>query len=239
MAERRMFAKSIIDSDAFLDMPLSAQCLYFHLAMRADDDGFINNPKKIQRMVGASEDDLKLLIAKKFIIVFDTGVVVIKHWRIHNYIQKDRYHETNYIEEKSRLSIKDNGAYTMDTPCIQDGYNLETQVRLGKDSKGKDRLVEEKEKRKRFTPPTIEEVSDYVSRKGYNVDPEAFVAFYESKGWKVGSQPMKSWQGAVVTWSKRNGTSSNTKNNFSTQRDDDLDEWAENNQNDFYKKWGD
>ena len=142
MAERRMFAKSIIDSDAFLDMPLSAQCLYFHLAMRADDDGFINNPKKIQRMVGASEDDLKLLIAKKFIIVFDTGVVVIKHWRIHNYIQKDRYHETNYIEEKSRLSIKDNGAYTLDTPCIQDGYSLETQVRLGKDSIGKDRLVE-------------------------------------------------------------------------------------------------
>ena len=237
MAERRMFAKSIIDSDAFLDMPLSAQCLYFHLAMRADDDGFINNPKKIQRMVGASEDDLKLLIAKRFIIVFDTGVVVIKHWRIHNYIQKDRYHETNYIEEKSRLSIKDNGAYTMDTPCIQDGYSLETQVRLGKDSKGKDRIVEEKEKRNRFTPPTIEEVSDYVKRKGYNVDPEAFVAFYESKGWKVGSQPMKSWQSAVVTWSKRN--SSATKNNFSTQRDDDLDEWAENNQNDFYKKWGD
>lgn len=237
MAERRMFAKSIIDSDAFLDMPLSAQCLYFHLAMRADDDGFINNPKKIQRMVGASEDDLKLLIAKRFIIVFDTGVVVIKHWRIHNYIQKDRYHETNYIEEKSRLSIKDNGAYTMDTPCIQDGYSLETQVRLGKDSKGKDRIVEEKEKRNRFTPPTIEEVSDYVKRKGYNVDPEAFVAFYESKGWKVGSQPMKSWQSAVVTWSKRN--SSATKNNFSTQRDDDLDEWAENNQDEFYKKWGD
>lgn len=237
MAERRMFAKSIIDSDAFLDMPLSAQCLYFHLAMRADDDGFINNPKKIQRMVGASEDDLKLLIAKRFIIVFDTGVVVIKHWRIHNYIQKDRYHETNYIEEKSRLSIKDNGAYTMDTPCIQDGYSLDTQVRLGKDSKGKDRIVEEKEKRNRFTPPTIEEVSDYVKRKGYNVDPEAFVAFYESKGWKVGSQPMKSWQSAVVTWSKRN--SSATKNNFSTQRDDDLDEWAENNQDEFYKKWGD
>lgn len=239
MAERRMFAKSIIDSDGFLDMPISAQCLYFHLAMRADDDGFINNPKKIQRMVGASEDDLKLLIAKRFIIVFDTGVVVIKHWRIHNYIRKDRYHETNYIDEKARLSIKDNGAYTLDTPCIQDGYSLETQVRLGKDSKGKDRIVKEKEERNRFSPPTIEEVSDYVSRKGYNVDPEAFVAFYESKGWKVGSQPMKSWQSAVVTWSKRNGTSSNTKNNFSTQRDDDLDEWAENNQNDFYKKWGD
>ena len=90
MAERRMFAKTIIDSDAFLDMPLSAQALYFHLSMRADDDGFINNPKKIQRMVGASDDDCKLLLMKRFIIVFESGVVVIKHWRIHNYIRNDR-----------------------------------------------------------------------------------------------------------------------------------------------------
>ena len=152
MAERRMFAKTIIDSDAFLDMPMSAQLLYFHLSMRADDDGFLNNPKKIQRMIGASNDDLKLLIAKSFIIKFESGVVVIKHWRIHNYIQKDRYKPTVYAEEMAKLSIKDNKAYTlglnpeieqMDTECIQDGYGLETQVRLGKDSIGKDRLGKE------------------------------------------------------------------------------------------------
>ena len=89
MAERRMFAKTIIDSDSFLDMPLSTQALYFHLSMRADDDGFLNNSKKIQRMVGCSDDDLKLLIAKRFIIPFESGVVVIKHWRIHNYIRSD------------------------------------------------------------------------------------------------------------------------------------------------------
>jgi hypothetical protein len=88
MAERRMFAKIIIDSDAFLDMPLSTQALYFHLSMRADDDGFINNPKKIQRTIGATDDDFKLLIAKHFVIPFDSGVVVIKHWKIHNYIQR-------------------------------------------------------------------------------------------------------------------------------------------------------
>ena len=105
MAERRMFAKTIIDSDAFLDMPMSTQALYFHLSMRADDDGFINNPKRIQRMIGASEDDLKLLIAKAFIIVFESGVVVIKHWKIHNYIQSDRYKPTVYAEEKSLLSV--------------------------------------------------------------------------------------------------------------------------------------
>lgn len=137
MAERRMFAKTIIDSDAFLEMPMSSQALYFHLAMRADDDGFINNPKKIQRVVGASEDDLKVLIAKNFILTFESGIIVIKHWRIHNYIQKDRYKPTVYQEEKDKLTMKKNKAYTY---CIQDGYNLETQVRLGKDSIGKDSI---------------------------------------------------------------------------------------------------
>ena len=133
MAERRMFAKTIIDSDAFLDMPLSTQALYFHLSMRADDDGFINNPKKIQRMIGGSDDDLKLLALKRFVIPFESGVCVIKHWRIHNYIQKDRYKPTIYHEEKASLVLKKNNAYTQ---CIQDVSSLETQVRLGKDRLG-------------------------------------------------------------------------------------------------------
>lgn len=140
MAERRMFAKTIIDSDTFLDMPMSTQALYFHLSMRADDDGFINNPKRIQRMVGAGDDDLKLLIAKSFIITFDSGVVVIKHWRIHNYIQSDRYKPTIYAEEKAMLSVEPNKAYTLDTECIHDGYIEDTQVRLGKDRIGKDSI---------------------------------------------------------------------------------------------------
>ena len=134
-----MFAKTIIDSDAFIDMPLSTQALYFHLSMRADDDGFINNPKKIMRMIGASEDDYKVLCLKKFIIPFESGIVVIKHWKIHNYIQKDRYKATVYSEEKSKLGVKENGAYT---ECIQDGYSLETQVSIGKGSIGEYRVVE-------------------------------------------------------------------------------------------------
>ena len=113
MAERRMFAKTIIDSDAFIDMPLSTQALYFHLSMRADDDGFINNAKKIQRMIGASDDDLKMLAAKRFIIPFDTGIVVIKHWKIHNYIRGDRKKDTVYPEEMSLLTEKENGAYSL------------------------------------------------------------------------------------------------------------------------------
>ncbi len=113
MAERRMFAKTIIDSDAFIDMPLSTQALYFHLSMRADDDGFINNAKKIQRMIGASDDDLKMLAVKRFIIPFDTGIVVIKHWKIHNYIRGDRKKDTVYPEEMALLMEKENGAYSL------------------------------------------------------------------------------------------------------------------------------
>lgn len=111
MAERRMFAKTIIDSDLFLDMPLTTQALYFHLSMRADDDGFINNPKKILRMIGCNEDELKLLIIKQFVIPFETGVCVIKHWRIHNWIRKDRYNETICTNEKSQLILTGNNEY--------------------------------------------------------------------------------------------------------------------------------
>ncbi|MGG7059866.1 DnaD domain protein [Clostridium tertium] len=143
MAEKRMFAKTIIDSDAFLDMSLSTQALYFHLSMRADDDGFVNNPKKIQRMIGAGDDELKMLIAKRFIIPFESGVCVIKHWRIHNYIQKDRYKETVYKDEKSHLILKENKAYKyVDTPCIQNVSSSETQIRLDKTREDKNRLEE-------------------------------------------------------------------------------------------------
>ena len=143
MAERRMFAKTVIDSDAFIDMPLSTQALYFHLSMRADDDGFINNPKKIQRMIGASDDDLKVLILKRFIIPFDSGIVVIKHWKIHNYIRNDRYKPTVYTSEKAMITSKENGAYTeVDTVGIPNGYQMDTQVSIGKDRLGQDRVVE-------------------------------------------------------------------------------------------------
>ncbi|MDT2385480.1 replisome organizer [Enterococcus avium] len=134
-----MFAKTIIDSDAFLDMPLSSQALYFHLSMRADDDGFINNPRKVQRMVGSSEDDLKLLMVKRFILAFDSGVIVIKHWKLHNYIRNDRYKPTLYQDEKAQLIEKDNKVYSKSNDGIPDGYQMDTQVRLGKDRLGKDR----------------------------------------------------------------------------------------------------
>ena len=128
MAEKRMLTKKIIDSDPFLDMPLSAQALYFHLVMRADDDGFVNNPKRILRYIGASEDDFRILMAKRFILGFRSGVIVIKHWRMHNVIKSDRYHPTEYQQEFALLSIKENKAYT-EKPGFQclpdDGTNME------------------------------------------------------------------------------------------------------------------
>lgn len=140
MAERRMFAKTIIDSDLFLDMPLTTQALYFHLSMRADDDGFINNPKKILRMIGCNEDELRLLIAKKFVIPFESGVCVIKHWKIHNYIRNDRYKETGYLEEKSQLELSDNNTYEKKVGIPTDNqvvYQMDTQDRIGKVRLGK------------------------------------------------------------------------------------------------------
>lgn len=143
MAERRMFAKTIIDSDAFLEMPLSTQALYFHLGMRADDDGFVNSPKRIQRLINCSDDDLKLLIAKNFIIPFESGVVVIKHWKIHNYIRSDRYKATAYLEEKQQLTLKENNAYTLsDTNGIPNVIPMDDVGKdsIGEVSKGKDRI---------------------------------------------------------------------------------------------------
>ncbi len=129
MAQRRMFSKNITESDIFLDMPLSTQALYFHLGMAADDDGFVT-PNRILRMISATGDDLKLLKVKNYIIPFENGVIVIRHWNEHNYIQKDRYKATIYLEENNKLV------------CIQNVYNLDTQVRLGKSRVEESRLKE-------------------------------------------------------------------------------------------------
>jgi len=138
MAQRRMFSKKITETDLFLDMPMSAQCLYFHLNMSGDDDGFIGNAKTIRRMIGASDDDLKILMAKEFIIPFESGIVVIKDWKIHNYIRSDRYNETVYTNEKRRLTTNENGQYQLGmTSGIPPVDRMDTQVRLGKDRIGK------------------------------------------------------------------------------------------------------
>ena len=238
MAERRMFAKTIVTSDAFLDMPPSARCLYFLLAMMADDDGFVNAPNSIMRQAGATLDDMKLLITKRFVLTFKSGVIVIKHWKIHNLIQKDRYKETTYLEEKAMLTLDDKNAYTEADPnvypeCIHPVSNVDTQVRLGQvstvqDSVGKD--IEEDAappppRSKRFVPPTVDEVRAYCQERGNCVDSQRFVDYYSSNGWMVGKNKMKDWKAAVRTWEQRekpqNRPATKSSNPFLDMLEDD------------------
>ncbi|MDO4775543.1 MAG: replisome organizer, partial [Aerococcaceae bacterium] len=126
MAERRMFSNRIIDSDDFLDLPDTTKVLYFYLNMKADDDGFISNPRGIMRLLGAKQDDMKLLISKQFIIAFQSGVVVIKDWRIHNYIRNDRKKNTTHLEEQKLISLEDNGSYTLNNDCLPNDNQMTT-----------------------------------------------------------------------------------------------------------------
>ena len=218
MAERRMFAKTIVTSDAFLDMPPTARCLYFTLGMFADDDGFVNNPKSIMRQVGATTDDMRILIEKKFVLAFESGVIVIKHWRIHNYIRGDRKHETKYADEYALLDVDENGAYTICQPNDNQLTDMcHTEVRLGKDSIGKvnnntNSNTNKRGQTKRFTPPSKEEVQAYIAEKGYSVDAERFIDYYTANGWMVGKNRMKDWKAAVRNWERSNGANTGTGN---------------------------
>jgi len=210
MAQRRMFSKSIIESDSFMDMPLSTQALYFHLGMQADDDGFVS-PTRVMRMVGGLPDDLKVLVSKNFVIPFESGVIVIKHWKEHNYIKNDRKKETLYSEELAMLTIEKNNGYKMSPECLQNGSVVEYsigKVRLGKSS------LERGETSRRFTPPSLQEVTDYCTERKNTVDPELFIDFYTSNGWKTGKNKMSDWKASVRTWEKRIKEDKNSKNSI-------------------------
>lgn len=163
MAQKRMFSLQIVDTDAFLEMPLSTQLLYFHLTMRADDEGFIGNPKKIMRLIGCAEDDLKILVAKRFVLIFQSGVVVIKHWLIHNTIRMDRFNDTSYQDEKKLITTKENKAYTELATTWQPNDNqLEPQVKLSKVKLSKVKLSESGGE----TPPTPSQIAlDFFSNE--------------------------------------------------------------------------
>lgn len=179
MAQRRMFSLQIVDTDAFLDMPQGSQLLYFQLAMRGDDDGFVDNPKKIMRMIGSNDDDMKILLTKRFILSFESGIIVIKHWGIHNYIQSDRYHETKYLKEKAQIQLNKNGSYT---ECIQDVSKMDTEVRLGKVRLGKKEVEQ-------ALPPPLEK--DTITQ--YSKD---FIEFWEAYPVKKGKKY------ALACWKK-------------------------------------
>lgn len=199
MAQKRMFDKTITNDDCFLEMPIGSQVLYFHLSMNADDDGFINNWKSIMRMIGAKEDDLKVLVAKSYVIPFNTGVIVIKHWKINNYLRNDRYKPTRFQEEYKQLTLNDDLVYQLDT----NGRHSIDKNSIDKNS------IEYKENTKKFSKPTIEEIEEYCKERNNGINANAFYDFYESKNWYVGKNKMKDWKACVRTWEQRQTTTKN------------------------------
>lgn len=189
MAERRMFSKSVVMSDVFLDLPMSTKCFYFMLGINADDDGFIGNPKAIMRQCGATQDDMDVLLDKRYILGFESGVIVIKHWRMNNYIRNDRYKTTTYLEEKKTICVDERGAYTeverwnekhvgippLQTWYTNNGYtdigytnNGDTQIRLGKD-----RLDNNNIKRKRKSKTMGDNNRNYTSEEFEELERDA------------------------------------------------------------------
>ena len=212
MAERRMFTKKVTDDDNFMALSSSAQALYLHLSMSADDDGFCNQVSVSMFKAHASVQDLQALLEKRYIYQFDNGVIVIKHWRMANALRKDRYTPTAFKEELSKLQLKDNGSYTWLPSGCQTVANCLPQDRLDKDSIEKNSIDKVNtsskddvgEKRKRFVPPTIEEVQSYCKENNYQVDAQRFIDYYTSNGWMVGKNKMKDWKAAIrSTWNKK------------------------------------
>ncbi len=207
-----MFAASVVETDRFLDLPVSTQALYFHLGMHGDDDGFVSSPKRVARTVGCGSDDLKLLITKGFVIPFDTGVIVIADWQINNTLRNDRYRETIYKQEKALLSLDESRRYQIgaDTIGIPVGIPMvsnmvsdsDPQRNLTKHNLTEHNVTEGNAASRRFTPPSLDEVAAYCMERGNSVDPDRFVNFYESKGWMVGKSKMKDWRAAVRNWER-------------------------------------
>ena len=197
MADRRMFTKKVTDDDNFMALSASAQALYLHLSMSADDDGFCNQVAISMFKAHASVQDLEALLEKRYIYQFENGVIVIKHWRMANALRKDRYTPTAFQEELAKLEIKDNGSYTwLPNGCQMVAERL-PQDSIGKNSIGKNNNIG------RFTPPTLEEVTEYCQERKNNVNPQKFIDFYESKGWMIGKNKMKDWKASVRTWENK------------------------------------
>lgn len=224
MAEKRMFTKKVTDDDNFMTLSSSAQALYLHLAMSADDDGFSNQVNISMYKAHASIQDLQALLEKRYIYQFDSGVIVIKHWRMANALRKDRYTETAFKEELAQLDIKDNGSYTwLPNGCQMVDERLPNGCHsIDKCSVDKCSIGEGEKPQKRFTPPTFEEVKAYCEERRNNVDAEHFINHYDANGWKVGKNNMKDWKAAVRSWEK-NGFNNQSEEKNDNRRNYDLD----------------
>lgn len=209
MANRRMFSLDVVGTDSFLDLPLSAQALYFHLGLYGDDDGFVGSPRKIARGAQCSEDDIKTLRDAGFVISFESGVVVIRDWLLNNTVKNDRYKPTIYCAEKSLLTTDEANRYrlvsSLETDVIQVGNSAEPQHNLTEQNKTKiNRESADKPRtRSKFEAPSVEDVERYASESGLTMDAGAFCDYYAARGWRMGNSPMEDWKAAVRRWVRR------------------------------------
>ena len=236
MADRRMFTKKVSDSDAFIEMSSAAQALYFHLNQGADDDGFNNQVQIAMLKAHASLDDLKVLMMKNFIIRFDSGVIVIKHWRMHNTLRKDRYTPTNFQEELSLLGIKDNGSYTLGCQMVAKrlpqesiGEDSVVEVSIVEDNKEKENKKEKKPRaKKEFVPPTYEEVLEYAKSRGREDLARKFFDYFDTGDWiDSKGNKVRNWKQKFITWESNNekGANNAPQHSLTTEKDQsDLDE---------------
>lgn len=197
MAQKRMFSLAVVDTDRFLDMPSSAQSLYFHLGMHGDDDGFVASPLRIMRSCGSAPDDLKLLVAKGFIYTFDSGVCVILDWKVNNTLKNDRYAPTLYQAEFQQIAAMVPERFQLGSSLVP--QHNRTKQNITKQSRGKSG----KESKPSFSPPSVEEVQRYCRERGNRVDAERFVDYYAAIGWRVGKNPMRDWRACVRTWERK------------------------------------
>ena len=249
MAQKRMFSLAVVDTDRFMDMPVSTQALYFHLGMHGDDDGFVASPRKIARSAGCNDDDLRLLIQKQYIIPFESGVIVISDWNTNNTLKNDRYKPTVHQNEKALLSLTPAGRYVKSTaenrPSLLNGTNMEpVWNQPGTSLEPQHNITEHNitehrvegaakpptapEKRKRFVPPSVDDVRAYCTERGNHVDPQRFVDFYTANGWAQGrGKPIKDWRAAVRTWEGREAQHSPARaaKPMPTAEDYDLDKF--------------
>ena len=220
MAQKRMFSLTVTGTDEFLDLPTSSQALYFHLGMYGDDDGFVASPKKIMRTCGCNLDDLRLLATKGFIIPFESGVIVIRDWRLNNTLKNDRYRPTVYQQEMAQIQVDSSGRYSLGTSMepgvFQAGTIVEpqrniTERNLTKRNPTKDNMADKPPARTHFSPPSLDEVKAYCAERGNDVDPQRWMDYYQSNGWKVGKNQMRDWKAAVRSW-ERNAIGQGQKN---------------------------
>ena len=235
-----MFSLDIVDSDTFLDLPISSQALYFHLGMRADDRGYVAKARAVIKMIGASVGDLEALVNKKFVLLRDNGLILIKGWRINNYVQPTRMVETTYTEDLMKLFYDENNSYTekpTNNPvlnsCQQIVDKLATQDSIGKNSIGyldtqESQKMEEDEV---LNIPTLEEIDSFVKENNYKVNPKKFFLHYNAQNWKIGERPIKNWKSVLKAWEF------NSKNASSTPTSSNKPDWLIEYEKEFESNW--